>query len=255
MSEDMQAARVLRKITKHLKVALYALLGATCLVAISNVLGITQLQQLISGLHAGDEGAIEALLGDYYQHQALTALLLSAVSLVTGVLMARWVYRAHTNARALGADDMSIAPIAAAAVLFVPVVGYYFIYRTMMELARASASPMGWREAWDDDNGATVQVRAWALFFALHLGCMLWVSSMFEGAETLEALQDASLMRLGVCALAIPMVMTFKALIERICALQEVQARIPPHERMAPKREADVDLMAVASASQRKARA
>jgi hypothetical protein len=55
-----------------------------------------------------------------------------------------WVYRAHANARALGAD-LSDSPAWAASWYIVPLANLIVPYRPMKEIWQASADPVNWR--------------------------------------------------------------------------------------------------------------
>lgn len=74
-------------------------------------------------------------------------IFLGLAALITAVVVSRWIYRANSNARALGAADMAFTPGGAVGWYFVPIANFWKPYQAMREIWKASASarPSGWQ--------------------------------------------------------------------------------------------------------------
>lgn len=71
--------------------------------------------------------------------------LLGLAALATAVVVSRWIYRANSNARALGARGMAFTPGGAVGWYFVPIANLWKPYQAMREIWKASAGPLGWQ--------------------------------------------------------------------------------------------------------------
>lgn len=71
-------------------------------------------------------------------------IFLGLAALTTAVIVSRWIYRANSNARALGASEMAFTPGAAVGWYFVPIANFWKPYQAMREIWKASVSPAGW---------------------------------------------------------------------------------------------------------------
>ena len=72
-------------------------------------------------------------------------IFLGVAALTTAVVVSRWIYRANSNARALGAAEMAFTPGGAVGWYFVPIANFWKPYQAMREIWKASASPFGWQ--------------------------------------------------------------------------------------------------------------
>lgn len=72
-------------------------------------------------------------------------VLLGLAALTTAVVVSRWIYRANSNARALGAREMAFTPGGAVGWYFVPIANLWKPYQAMREIWKASAGPLGWQ--------------------------------------------------------------------------------------------------------------
>ena len=72
-------------------------------------------------------------------------IFLGVAALATAVVVSRWIYRANSNARALGASEMAFSPGAAVGWYFVPIANLWKPYQGMREIWRASVSPARWK--------------------------------------------------------------------------------------------------------------
>ena len=71
--------------------------------------------------------------------------LLGLAALATAVFVSRWIYRANSNARALGAKEMAFTPGGAVGWYFVPIANLWKPYQAMREIWKASTGPLGWQ--------------------------------------------------------------------------------------------------------------
>ncbi|MDE0032024.1 MAG: DUF4328 domain-containing protein [Deltaproteobacteria bacterium] len=71
--------------------------------------------------------------------------LLGLAALTTAVAVSRWIHRANSNARALGARGMAFTPGGAVGWYFVPIANLWKPYQAMREIWKASAGPLGWQ--------------------------------------------------------------------------------------------------------------
>lgn len=76
--------------------------------------------------------------------QAVIAITYIVVYLITAVVFARWIIKAHRLVRRLGAADLSITPGWAVGYFFIPFINLVRPYRAMKELWQASLDPRGW---------------------------------------------------------------------------------------------------------------
>lgn len=72
-------------------------------------------------------------------------IFLGLAALITAVVVSRWIYRANSNARALGAAEMAFTPGGAVGWYFVPIANFWKPYQAMREIWKANASPSGWQ--------------------------------------------------------------------------------------------------------------
>ena len=69
------------------------------------------------------------------------SLIQTIAFLITGVLYLRWIYRANSNARQLGATGMRFTSGWSIGFCFIPIMNLWKPYQTMKEIWKASANP------------------------------------------------------------------------------------------------------------------
>lgn len=74
--------------------------------------------------------------------QAAVGLLQTISIIVTAVVFLMWIYRANSNARALGAKGMEFTPGWAVGYFFVPIIFLWKPYQAVKEIYRVSAGPI-----------------------------------------------------------------------------------------------------------------
>nr|WP_298144789.1 DUF4328 domain-containing protein [uncultured Pseudomonas sp.] len=79
--------------------------------------------------------------------QAIIAMVYLAVSIVSGIVILKWIYRANYNARQLGAKGMEFTPGWSIGWYFIPVATLWKPYQAMKEIWKASSDPGNWKEA------------------------------------------------------------------------------------------------------------
>lgn len=78
------------------------------------------------------------------KRQKIIGLLHGCVAIVTVVLFALWIYRANSNSRALGAQNMQFTPGWSVGFYFIPILWFWKPYQAMKEIWRTSKSPASW---------------------------------------------------------------------------------------------------------------
>jgi hypothetical protein len=163
------------------------------------LLGVGAMMDVFSGISSGMEWALlsrpfseeEATANDL--RESCIGLIQLLVYVATAITFCVWIVRSHKNARAMGAQDMSITPGWAAGFFFVPVVNLWKPYQAMVDLWRASYNPAEWAVA------PTPQL--------LNVWWGLWLTSaavgqvLFKFATKAESIPDLLLVaRFGVGA-------------------------------------------------------
>lgn len=72
-------------------------------------------------------------------------VLLGMAALTTAIVVSRWIHRANSNARALGAMEMAFTPRGAVGWYFVPIANLWKPYQAMREIWKASVGPLNWQ--------------------------------------------------------------------------------------------------------------
>ncbi|MBP6563848.1 MAG: DUF4328 domain-containing protein [Neisseriaceae bacterium] len=80
------------------------------------------------------------------RHNVYTAVSMG-MSLIIGVAVLGWLYRAKTLCLRLGARDTRYTPAASVFCYFIPVLGLWRPYQAMQELYRCCFAPHHWRQA------------------------------------------------------------------------------------------------------------
>lgn len=112
--------------------------GFLCVSVVAALLGIQHhARAYLSHSETGESLASPELWG--------FRIFLGLAAMATAVVVSRWIYRANSNARALGASGMAFTPGGAVGWYFVPIANLWKPYQAMREIWQASASPPGWR--------------------------------------------------------------------------------------------------------------
>lgn len=87
------------------------------------------------------------IVGWYDQAGAAALVAIAELALYVGcaIVFLIWIYRASSNARAIGARDMMVSPAWAVGWYFVPLANLAMPYVAMRDLWKASAKPRDWQ--------------------------------------------------------------------------------------------------------------
>ncbi len=135
------------------------------------------------------------------------------------IALLRWIYLAHVNARAFGADDMMGSPGWAVGWFFIPFANLVMPFLMMRELWKASSGPKDWQ-----GQAAPAAILAWWLFW-IASGVASSVGFRLELEGNSEILPAAQMGFFLSDLLSIPALLLLGWIIGRI---QEMQARSEP---------------------------
>jgi hypothetical protein len=197
---------------------MYAYILLTIFAVYSNALAYQLLSDFQNGTYVSEELALaDAEVID--AQQGRVGLLQIVLFISSGILMLRWIYRANSNARHLGASEMTFTPGWAVGWYFVPVATLWKPYQAMKEIWKASTSPQDW-------TAATVSpLLSWWWFF--------WIVSNAAGnaalrmglrAEELDELIAVNTMTQLSDLTAIPLTVTAILLIRKVNSMQMLHA-------------------------------
>lgn len=99
--------------------------------------------QLLNDISSGQViSEIDADANDY--RQSLLGATQFLLFVITGIFFLRWVYRANSNVRQLGAKGMKFSPGWSVGYFFIPVLNFWKPYQAMKEIWKASSNPKNW---------------------------------------------------------------------------------------------------------------
>ena len=157
--------------------------------------------------------AAEGLVGSLL---VLSVAMMALVSLITAILVLKWIHRAAWNARELGATWMKHTPGWAIGWYFIPIASLWKPYQAMKEIWHASHRPS--RPMSDDEGRGTMLALWWGLWIVTFFGAggVSWTAS----AETAETLADVvrELLR-------IPLTLVMLSIVTRIHSVQMAHYR------------------------------
>jgi hypothetical protein len=95
--------------------------------------------------------------------EVLMAIAHVLIFILTAIAFLGWIYRANTNARALGARGMQFTPGWSIGWYFIPILSFWKPYQAMKEIWQASKSPDSWSS---QDPVAPLVSNWWTLWLA-----------------------------------------------------------------------------------------
>jgi len=150
------------------------------------------------------------LLANDTRQQAIASIEL-IIFIITAIAVLRWVHRANSRCRALGADDMKFTPGWAVGYFFIPVLWLFKPYQAMKEIWKASANPHNWQ----NEKGSWLLVTWWTLWVITSLiGYLSLRISM--GAESLAQFQGLTVLSILNSLLDIPLSIALLAIINAV---------------------------------------
>jgi len=171
-----------------------------------------------------------SLLGNSYTHdeavandrrEQLVSGIWTLLYLGTVIVFGRWIYFAHRNLPALGAEKLRFTPGWAVGMFFIPILNLWKPFQAMSDLARASRDPRYWHL---DDTPILVGCW-WALWLVVTtLGNV--ASRMALGMHTVASLQTATSMQIVVSVLSFPLYLLALLIVRRVWR-DQVRATTP----------------------------
>lgn len=178
--------------------------------AVSSLLNFKQALDVSAGSFATEDARIAADRMNELRQWAV-GWLRAIVVLWTVIGFMTWLYRAHINVRALGAEGLTDSPGWAIGWYFIPAFQLWRPYQSMTELWRASAAPFSWQQ-----ERAPRSVLAWwisVLALPLLMGAYLAVLIYLTGNA---AAQDKATALIGLAG-------NVTALVSAVLALKLVR--------------------------------
>ena len=131
-------------LTKWAKWFLYAQIVIGVIAIISGVLEYQLLSDFKNGVYISQELAVEAGK-ESDTRQGVVGIAQLIISIVSGILILKWIYRANYNVRQLGATGMKFTPGWSIGWYFVPIINLWKPYQAMKEIWKTSSDPLNWK--------------------------------------------------------------------------------------------------------------
>ena len=166
------------------------------------------------------QAALMAAAESSDSRQAVIGVAYFVLFVAIGIAILMWIYRANSNAHALGAAGMRFRPGWAVGWYFIPILNLWKPYQAMKEIWKVSADPRTWQAQ------ERSPLLPWWWF--------LWIVSGILGqayfrlslrAEEIDALKAASALGMLTDAIDIPLNLIFIAIAGRICQMQVAHAQ------------------------------
>lgn len=202
------------QLTKWTRWVLYSQLVITLVAIISGSLEYDLLTDFRGGAFASESDAIAAAETSDNRQQGV-GIVQFIITIVSAVVILRWIHRANVNARQLGASGMRFTPGWSVGWYFVPIVTLWKPYQAMAEIWKASANPSDWQS-----ERASPMLGVWWLLWLVSnaLGQGSWRMSLkAEGIDELIAANVASQL---ADATVLPLCIVFVLIVTRIHDLQ-----------------------------------
>ncbi len=186
------------KLTKWLKVFLCLSVAIAVLSIWSNYLQYEMLNDFKNGVYASEAAAIaDAEAND--TRQQIIGMIYTLVLIATLICFLKWVYRANSNVRKLGAEGLTFTPGWSVGWFFVPFANLWKPYQAMKEIFKASKSPTDWA------NQTSPPILGWWWGFWIISGFLGQASfRMSRGAEEIDELLVANVLALISDVIDIP---------------------------------------------------
>ncbi len=214
MSSTAEGFKSLINLTKWIRVVLYAQILIAILAIIFNFLEYRLLADYQAGVYASLQAALDhgELSIQLLQSSGIASLI---AFIASAVLILKWIYRANSNLRQLGAENLSYTPAWSIAYYFIPVFNLWKPYQAMKEIWLASNNPGQW-----STGKAGVVLPAW---WALWLASNILNQSIFRlsaDARELPELMNLNMLSQISNLLDIALAIVTLALISGICQMQ-----------------------------------
>ncbi|WP_372883024.1 DUF4328 domain-containing protein [Psychromonas sp.] len=217
MSSSAEAFKNLTKLTKWIRYVLYAQILIAILSIIFNFLEYQLLADYQSGFYASLQAA--------FDHGELSIQLLQSTGIASliafiasAVLILKWIYRANSNLRQLGAENLSYTPAWSIAYYFIPMFNLWKPYQAMKEIWLASSNP----EQWSTGKASVILPAWWTLWLASNI-LNQSIFRLSADARELPELMNLNMLSQISNLLDIALAIVTLALITGICQMQSNQ--------------------------------
>jgi len=133
------------------------------------------------------------------------------VFVITVGFFARWIYLAHRNLPALGAENLRFRPGWALGSFFVPVANFWLPYQATSDLVRASRNPRQW-ELEDTPFLIVVWWTLWIVVSLLGNGIMRWEFH----AQTVQEIYRLTVVQIVSGVLSVPLSLLARHIVQRV---------------------------------------
>ncbi len=131
-------------LTTWTKRLLYLQIVVAVVALISGGFEASLLQDFKNGNYSSQEDAVAA--GEASDmRQGLIGIVEIAILIASGILILKWIHRANSNARQLGAMGMEFTPGWSIGWYFIPFANLWMPYQAMKEIWKASSNPKDWK--------------------------------------------------------------------------------------------------------------
>lgn len=164
------------KLTKGLKVFIYISIIASFLAIWSGYLEHKLLTDFKNEVYTSEENVVAAAEANDTR-QGIIGLIQLPLFLIEIILFLKWVYRANSNVRTLGAEGLRFTPGWSVGWYLVPVANIWKPYQVMKEIFKVSKNPADWK------NQACGPILGWWWAF--------WLISYFIAQASFRASMEA----------------------------------------------------------------
>jgi len=208
-------------LTKWVKRFLYIQIAVAIVSLISGNMEYQLLSAYENGVYTSQEQAVADGEANNAR-QGIIAMVYFAVSIISGIMILKWIYRANYNARQLGAKGMKFTPGSSVGWYFIPVFALWKPYQAMKEIWKASSNPDNWSEV-----KASSILSWWWFFWLVNNFLGQAVMRMSLRAEEIPELKAANLVYQASDVVSIVLALVTMALINGIYQAQVSHAKNP----------------------------
>jgi hypothetical protein len=133
------------------------------------------------------------------------------VYLTTVVFFSRWIYRAHRNLPALGAENLRFRPGWALGSFFVPIANLWLPFQAMRDLVKASRSP----RQWELEDTPFLIIVWWTLWIIVNLLGNGSMRAQFH-AHTVPDIFNLTVVQIAFSVLSIPLALIARYIVQRV---------------------------------------
>lgn len=204
-------------LTRLVRILLYIQIAVAMASIVSGLMERQLLLDINAGLYTNDwELRTIAETNDF--RQLIAATVEFAVLIVSGIFILKWIYRANSNASALGAKNMQYSPWGSIIWYFVPIAALWMPYQAMKEIWKTSISPADWENV---KPPALIDIW-WAIWIAIGASSTV-INVLSKRADTIDHLSQINLFNQVVSAGSIALAAVTLLMVDEIHKAQKQQ--------------------------------